>query len=311
MNCVSCWGLILLGLVCGISCSVGDREFFYQQCRAQCIATSCQNDDFRAPPSIDLVLLRWSCSDNCSYTCMHSAREKRESKGMPMVQYHGKWPFRRVFGIQEFFSALFSFVNILPHMYFFIVSLGYSLPLHLQLMRFHSFMGVLAFFFSTIFHSRDVPLTEMLDYSGAFIYAVSLLAAMLACVLELFNALKLQRFANVALLVFASCHLYYLFWIKFDYGWNMKVVITMTALVSILSCVYAYKKSFQNGSWKVPFSSLMSLPLGLFFEVFDFPPFLLYLDAHACWHACTPPLFYLFYTYFLDEMKKLKHNKKE
>jgi post-GPI attachment to proteins factor 3 len=289
-----------------VSCSIGDRELFYQKCHVECQGKHCIQKNYREPPSFDLILFRWSCIDNCSYTCMHASRKKREIQNLPMVQYHGKWPFQRVFGIQEFASAFFSVLNIFPHLNFFLFAKSHRLPLHLKLVTFHSFMGALAFLFSVIFHSRDVSITEKLDYAGAFLYAVSLFAAMLSCAWSTTSTvpMKYLLYVNTFLFIFSILHLYYLFAIHFHYGWNLNVIITMTIFMAIFSFIYAYRLNFINQSWKVPLACILSLPLGLIFEVFDFEPLLLLLDAHACWHACTPPLFILFYSHFYKIMKK-------
>lgn len=43
---------------------------------------------------------KWDCRSDCRYFCMLVREEEREKLGDKPVKYHGKWPFRRVFGIQ-------------------------------------------------------------------------------------------------------------------------------------------------------------------------------------------------------------------
>lgn len=43
---------------------------------------------------------RWDCQSDCRYQCMLSREEERKELGYKPVKYHGKWPFRRVYGIQ-------------------------------------------------------------------------------------------------------------------------------------------------------------------------------------------------------------------
>lgn len=43
---------------------------------------------------------QWDCATDCRYHCMIAREEQREKLGDKPVKYHGKWPFRRVFGIQ-------------------------------------------------------------------------------------------------------------------------------------------------------------------------------------------------------------------
>ena len=47
----------------------------------------------------------------------HLARAKI---GAETLQYWGKWPFRRVVFVQEFFSSFFSALNFVPHFIFFV-----------------------------------------------------------------------------------------------------------------------------------------------------------------------------------------------
>lgn len=43
---------------------------------------------------------QWDCRSDCRYHCMLVREEEREKLGDKPDKYHGKWPFRRVFGIQ-------------------------------------------------------------------------------------------------------------------------------------------------------------------------------------------------------------------
>ena len=212
-------------------------------------------------------------------------------------------PFERYWGLQEPASVLFSLFNIIPHAYFVSKYLNFSPSSHSPSLLLHALMGIMAFSFSAIFHSRDFPLTEMLDYSFAFLFIISLFAAMLSQVLASNPQKKKTLYISLFVLsLFALSHLYYLFFIHFDYGYNMKVIVIISALVSIFAIVFGFQRKWQNGSWKVPLSCFITLPLGLIFELLDFPPLYLVLDAHACWHAATPFVFFLFYSYFIQEM---------
>lgn len=57
-------------------------------------------------------MLQWSWEDNCRYDCMQRIVQQRLDRGLPVLQYHGKWPFVRVAGIQEPASVLFSLLNL-------------------------------------------------------------------------------------------------------------------------------------------------------------------------------------------------------
>lgn len=43
---------------------------------------------------------QWDCRSDCRYHCMLSREEERQKLGYQPVKYHGKWPFKRIYGIQ-------------------------------------------------------------------------------------------------------------------------------------------------------------------------------------------------------------------
>ena len=45
---------------------------------------------------------QWDCNSDCRYHCMLAREEERRKLGEQPVKYHGRWPFRRVYGIQVF-----------------------------------------------------------------------------------------------------------------------------------------------------------------------------------------------------------------
>jgi len=55
-----------------------------------------------------LTLFRWSCPEDCRYTCMQQNEARRAHAGLKPVKYYGKWPFTRYFGTQELLSTVFS-----------------------------------------------------------------------------------------------------------------------------------------------------------------------------------------------------------
>ena len=48
---------------------------------------------------------QWDCQSDCSYNCMIDRENEREPLGAGPVKYHGKWPFKRVYGIQVWFPT--------------------------------------------------------------------------------------------------------------------------------------------------------------------------------------------------------------
>jgi post-GPI attachment to proteins factor 3 len=87
----------------------------------------------------------------------------------PIVQYHGKWPFYRLFGIQEPFSVLFSLMNLLAHQNG-MAKIRESIPSRYPLRPYYlrlGYFGLASWIFSMIFHTRDFNVTEKLDYFAA------------------------------------------------------------------------------------------------------------------------------------------------
>ena len=108
-------------------------------------------------------LLRWSCPEECSYQCMWDTVENSYRKNdFPVQQFHGKWPFIRILGIQEPASALFSIFNLLPHIYMFrkIRKLIPSETKTYNVWLGYSLVSINTWTWSTIFHTRDWDITE-------------------------------------------------------------------------------------------------------------------------------------------------------
>ncbi|GBL50776.1 hypothetical_protein [Candidozyma auris] len=124
--------------------------------------------------SLPMKILQWDCPANCDYQCQQIITKERVAAGEEVLQFHGKWPFWRIFGVQEVASMLFSFLNLIPHY------LGYhqisecikKLPSEqmaflrgpFRNVKFAAFVAIGAWLSSTIFHIRDVMFTEKLDY---------------------------------------------------------------------------------------------------------------------------------------------------
>ena len=91
--------LRLLLLCCSrASASAGDRDQHYRSCVAECsTAERCA----AWQPGASLWMLGWSCEHDCRYRCMWQATDARTAAGGRTLQYHGKWPFVRVLGVQE------------------------------------------------------------------------------------------------------------------------------------------------------------------------------------------------------------------
>jgi hypothetical protein len=106
-------------LITTASASSGDRHPLYQKCLQNCITTQCGPSSPAKKLSPMLRLFRWTCNDDCSYQCTHQVTsallQHPDSHERVHHQYHGKWPFWRVWGMQEPASVLFSLGNFWVH----------------------------------------------------------------------------------------------------------------------------------------------------------------------------------------------------
>jgi len=125
---------------------------------------------------------------------MHSIVASDVAAGRPIMQYHGKWPFVRWLGMQEPASVLFSLLNLLMYIvcgwrYFKHVAdnrdhmntvtlgcIASSCRLTcttLQMVGIYTVVGANAWFWSAVFHTRDLLVTERLDYFSATLLTVA------------------------------------------------------------------------------------------------------------------------------------------
>ena len=111
-------------------------------------------------------LLSWSCYDECSYICMWDTVNNLYRKNNAQVQqFHGKWPFIRILGIQEPASAIFSIFNLVPHIYM-LRKIVRTIPSETVTYRIwigYSLVSINTWLWSTIFHTRDWDITEQVS----------------------------------------------------------------------------------------------------------------------------------------------------
>ncbi|KAL5999657.1 hypothetical protein ACLOJK_037942 [Asimina triloba] len=86
------------------------------------------------------------------------------------------------------------------------------------------------------------------------------------------------------------------FWVA---GWNMKVCVVMGVAQLLLWASWAGLSHHPSRLklWAV----VMGGGLGMLLEIYDFPPYKAYMDAHALWHATTVPLTFLWWSFIKDD----------
>jgi len=189
-----------------------------------------------------------------------------------------------------------------------------------------SLASINAWTWSSIFHTRDLPFTEKMDYFSA---ALAIMYALFYTVIRLChiyplshsrlplsskpsNNLKRTAVSCICILAYLS-HISYLTLLpRFDYTYNMAFNLGIGLVHNALWLVYslpvslirrfpsqpkAYRPAYVNKA--LAFVVVTSAATAL--ELFDFPPWQRVIDAHALWHLATVPIAYLWYDFLIQD----------
>ncbi|MDP2434545.1 MAG: post-GPI attachment to proteins factor 3 [archaeon] len=311
--------LLLLAMTSMCEASAGDRDERYRQCVSQCVVLKCEPDQARGGAMARRYLYRqgfvatvedeewaagwaerllgWSCDENCRYECAHKNAATRRSGGERPAQYHGKWAFTRVLGVQELFSTVFSVLNAVPHLLFLSHARAPLQPHSSSRLLFHwrswAAMGLNAWFWSAVFHSRDTAFTEKMDYFSAYLLIVWGLWVAIVRTLDV-RGVRSQALVLAALLAWYGCHVGYLSIVRFDYGYNMQVNVATAVLASVFWLAWLSLHRERPYARLYLCAILGVYPMSLL-ELLDFSPVLGLVDAHALWHLSTVPFCFLTY----------------
>ncbi|PPQ66028.1 hypothetical protein CVT26_010784 [Gymnopilus dilepis] len=192
-----------------------------------------------------------------------------------------------------------------------------------------SVISVNAWIWSSVFHTRDLPFTEKMDYFAA---ALAIMYALYYTIIRLYHLYEPQPFTRLTPLyprtksrklrrwLAAACTLSYIAHVsyltllpRFDYTYNMAFNLTLGMLHNALWGVYALPK--LNLLKRFPsrpktyhpnfvgkagvFVLLTTAATGL--ELFDFPPWGRTIDAHALWHLVTAPIALFWYDFLVED----------
>ncbi|KAI5278418.1 hypothetical protein KEM54_004622, partial [Ascosphaera aggregata] len=189
------------------------------------------------------------------------------------------------------------------------------------------YCGLASWTFSTIFHMRDLPLTEKLDYFGA---GASVMYGMYLAVMRIYRlevtiaekdasgggssnsygnygnysddnnyynySNKKQRYKPTIrrlwtglCIVLYMAHISYLSFWKFDYTYNMAANVVIGVIHNILWTAYSVMRYRQEyKSWTAwPGFIVTWVVMAMSLELLDFPPWLGLIDAHSLWHLAT------------------------
>ena len=212
------------------------------------------------------------------------------------MQYHGKWPFVRLFGVQEPFSVFFSLLNLLAHKRG-LSDIRASIPSSYPLRRFYlafGYLGMSSWVFSMIFHTRDFDVTEKADYFAA---GASVLYGLYYSLIRIFRLdkpyplskrtmLRLWTFICIALYV---AHVAYLTLWRWDYTYNMAANVALGIVQNVLWSWYSIRRYHRlKKPWAAwPGLIVAWIVVAMSLELLDFPPLGGWIDAHSLWHLGT------------------------
>ncbi|KAF7298467.1 Post-GPI attachment to proteins factor 3 [Mycena kentingensis (nom. inval.)] len=321
--------VILLALTGAAYASWGDRSSEFQNCLTRCSPSQCSL-------SLPLRITRWTCEDNCKYTCMHEITTRDKKLGDRVHQYYGKWPFWRLLGMQEPASVAFSCLNFWAH-WRGLARVRREIPDGHPMKRYYilwAFTGMNAWIWSAVFHTRDWPVTEKLDYFSA---ALTIFYALYYTVIRLFHlypsarrnkltlapdstrqsTLKLNAWSLLCGLVYLA-HVSYLTLLpRFDYFYNIVFNAVVGISHNVLWALYALPASIsvlrrfpsRPKAYRPDFADTAGIMVGFMtcasaLELFDFPPLLRVIDAHSLWHLVTAPIALAWYTFLIQDAQE-------
>ncbi|OMJ24645.1 Protein PER1-like protein [Smittium culicis] len=287
-----------------VQASSGDRQPIFRDCLERCKFEKCENN--KTPLPVILRLTFWNCESNCKYTCQRQITIDARKNGQEIHQYYGKWPFIRLFGVQEPASVLFSVLNGYAHFINWKTINDSIHPLNPSrlLLKAYVIIGCWTWFWSSVFHCRDFIFTERMDYFSAgfsvlFMFSIPTLYLMR-------NSPKyVTRLFIVLIGVCYVSHVYYLQFVRFSYTYNMaaNAIVGLLANVSWIVCAIQLSRTGTK-DYYVPILLIFATDLAFSLEAFDFPPLFDVLDAHSLWHAATFPISILWYRWLIGTFSK-------
>eukprot|EP01134_Creolimax_fragrantissima_P006918 CFRG6918T1 len=298
--------VVFLGYLCSGHASRGDQSQDFQICVRECIQDNTNN-----VLATHLSLLGWTQTEDCRYTCMHRVTKYDKENERPIRQFYGKWPFTRIFGIQEPASVLASILNALAHiwgihMYRKAIPAGKAYECSLRTIWLTwSLFSINAWVWSTIFHCRDTPFTEKMDYFSAT--AVILFQTYVAA-----RHTEIITSTNwtfpLTLLAFFVYHVRYLtLRHRFDYSYNMTAMITIALIHSLWWIVWCTVSYSEKKHVAYCISAIAITGVCMMLEIFDFPPLGGHFDAHSLWHFGTVPAALLWYRFLVLDVRDIEH----
>ncbi|KAI0628788.1 Per1-like protein [Trametes polyzona] len=324
------YAVLLAALTATVQASSGDYAEEFRSCVSLCQSRSCQGSVPVVPLPLALRLTGWTCTDNCKYECMHLITDRAILHNEPVKQYYGKWPFWRFAGMQEPASVLFSILNFVAHASG-ARKIRTRIPNGHPMKRYYllfAFVSMNAWVWSSVFHTRDLPSTEKLDYFSA---ALAILYALYYTAIRLFHlyptgqdsltyshtsSTRTIRVVWTLVCVWAFlAHISYITFLpRFDYSYNMIFNLTIGMAHNLLWVLYSlpsrlsFVRRFRGRprSYRPPYATMPALFVLLTtaatsLELFDFAPWGRIIDAHSLWHLATVPIAAFWYDFLIKD----------
>lgn len=304
-----CYLIALCSLT--VEASRGDQLSIFHDCVLETIQNVCAEGGrtlkSKEQMPIQLRLLGWTCASNADYVCQQAVTKYLVDSGDSVEQFHGKWPFIRLFGIQEPASVVFSIMNGYVH-YNGLADVKKTVSIKNPMRNYYilfAYIGMNAWLWSTIFHMRDLPSTEKMDYFSAGTYVLFGLFYAPIRVFRLYDlgiyAMLVKAWGSLCFSALAA-HIGYLTFVTFDYGYNMLANVVVGALHAIIWLIYTIKYRSARPAWSYwPALTVLALTCAMSLELCDFAPWLYIIDAHSLWHLATVPITWFWYKFLLKD----------
>ncbi|XP_065211219.1 post-GPI attachment to proteins factor 3 [Planococcus citri] len=296
----------------GIDCSVGDTYPTYRSCVTECTKSTCESDGISYVSTIRIkwyLRLLWNCRDNCEYECIWPMVRICLKKGWEIPQFSGKWPFIRWLGMQEPASVIFSILNLISSIYMYNqFRKAVRTPFTMYwIWTVYAGVSSNAWIWSVVFHIRDIPFTERMDYISASTLVYYTFYAF-GYRMIIFQKLFTKVLFVCGCLFFFVQHTLHLIMKPFDYHYNFDTLVfvgILTGVTTLLWCLWNWN-IISHVKYATIYVSLTTIVALL--EVFDFPPVLWVFDAHSMWHLATVPLPYFIYKFAIEDCRYLRRH---
>ena len=289
---------ILLFICCSTTgfASLGDLDYDFVECYSECLSFTCS---YRWTSKFGSGFPYWNCSDDCSYDCMHRITDDRFKFGYGPLKYYGHWPFRRIMGLEEPASALFSILNGVPYFIdlvrsFFSSSGERSTYFMSSWLLCYYPIAIFTWLASARFHCRKTELTSLVDYAFALLF---LGYSLWLAVRRIWGDKADRRKVSAVFITVLSMYIHrvvrmYNGQVSFDDHMRVSITVALLNVLTWLSWLIFSKEEIK-GDGKYRYLCLICqlwFASAALLELFDFPALWGLFDAHSLWHAATIPL---------------------